>query len=232
MSTSAKMFHYDNPAYYSLSAGNDYPAEQDVILERGNTSIKIRGNDYYPSSQRELSEYNAGSYFMDQSPYIRTQGLNCNQVNKLGARPGVSGGTGHAQCYAPRMDVGDPNYFPGGIVYSDAEWQATRDPLIVAESNKNAGILPPNDGTYQTRLMGDEGYNGFTGCSTNPRTGMSMCGLGKNESLLPPAPNSNFYGGFGTPGYGLMNQGDMINQKSCASIANSKGKNTMCNLKL
>lgn len=163
-------------AYLSLPPGTQYPAETDQIFQRAFVTTKRGAHNV---TARELYGYEQSNRNLDQLAMI-SNGLSCQNTNKLGARPDKNPAQYSGTCSAPRYPeknsaiinaafvdarqgadryadkIGMFNYSMGDV---DVQTTLLGSPPMAVQTDAAKGTVLHRDGATYTAFTGLKGLN-------------------------------------------------------------------------
>jgi hypothetical protein len=200
-------------AYLSVPPGTQYPAEIDQIYQRDNTTTKRGG---YNVVTLELYPYEISNRNLDQLAML-SNGLSCQNTNKLGGRPNKDPSMYSGSCSAPRFPEKNAALINAAIV--DARQGAEKFADKIGMFNYSMG-----DVDVQTTMMGAPPVNvqmdaaKGTVLHRDGSTYTSFTGLkGLN---YPPTIHANFFSPL---------PASTLTKGSCMSSNQYSSNTTFCN---
>lgn len=195
-------------SYLSLPAGTQYPAEVDQIYQRAFATTKHGG---FNVTARELYSYEQSNRNLEQLAMI-SNGLSCQNTNKLGARPNKDPSVYSGTCSAPRYPeknsaiinaafvdarqgaeryadkIGMFNYSMGDV---DVQTTLLGSPPIAVQTDAAKGTVLHRDGSTWTSFTGLKGLNYPPAVFSNFYSPLPPTTLNKGECILSNQYSSN-----------------------------------------
>lgn len=195
-------------AYLSVPAGTQFPAEINSIYQRDFNTTKHGGYNVMP---RELYGYEASNYALDQFAMI-SNGLSCQNTNKLGARPNKDPSVYSGTCSAPRYPeknaalinaalvdarqgpekfadkIGMFNYSMGDV---DVQTTMLGAPPESVQMDAAKGTVLHRDGSTWTSFTGLKGLNYPPAIYANFFSPLPPSNLNKGQCIISNQYSSN-----------------------------------------